>query len=147
MEAYVDAFLAGGYSEGDHTSIANRAYNARGGLSELKLDSSVIDTRSYDDGGRMTSEVLGNGITETRSYRNDNLLSGISYSNTNIGNLRYSWDANKNKTAETIGGVMSGYGVSIPNFVLGFRFTANRTISFETPIISKTGTLCNCPAK
>ncbi len=92
------------------SSVANRAYNARGGLSELKLDSSVIDTRSYDDGGRMTSEVLGNGITETRSYRNDNLLSGISYSNTNIGNLGYSWDANKNKTAETIGGVMSGYG-------------------------------------
>ena len=91
-------------------SISNRAYNARGGLSELKLDSSVIDTRSYDDGGRLTSEVLGNGITETRSYRTDNLLSGISYSNTNIGNLGYSWDANKNKTAETIGGVMSDYG-------------------------------------
>ena len=39
------------------------------------------------------------------------------------------------------------YDVSIPNFVLGFRFTANRTISFETPIISETGTSCNCPAK
>ena len=92
------------------SSIANRAYTARGTLSELKLDSSVIDTRSYDDGGRMTSEVLGNGITETRAYRTDNLLSSISFSNTNIGNLGYSWDANKNKTAETIGGVMSGYG-------------------------------------
>ena len=32
------------------------------------------------------------------------------FSNTNIGNLGYSWDANKNKTAETIAGVMSGYG-------------------------------------
>ncbi len=92
------------------SSVANRAYNARGGLSELKLDGSVIDTRTYDDGGRMTSEVLGNGITETRAYRTDNLLSSISFSNTNIGNLGYSWDANKNKTAETIGGVMSGYG-------------------------------------
>ncbi len=79
-------------------------------FSELKLDRSVIDTRSYDDGGRMTSAVLGNGITETRAYRTDNLLSSISFSNTNIGNLGYSWDANKNKTAETIGGVMSGYG-------------------------------------
>ena len=92
------------------SSIANRAYTARGALSELKLDSSVIDTRSYDDGGRMTSEVLGNGITETRAYRADNLLSTISFSNTNIGNIGYSWDANKNKTAETISGVMSGYG-------------------------------------
>ncbi len=79
-------------------------------FSELKLDRSVIDTRSYDDGGRMTSAVLGNGITETRAYRTDNLLSTISFSNTNIGNLGYSWDANKNKTAETIGGVTSGYG-------------------------------------
>ena len=92
------------------SSIANRAYTARGALSELKLDSSVIDTRSYDDGGRMTTDVLGNGITETRAYRTDNLLSTISFSNTNIGNLGYSWDANKNKTAETIAGVMSGYG-------------------------------------
>jgi len=92
------------------SSIANRAYTARGALSELKLDSSVIDTRSYDDGGRMTTDVLGNGITETRAYRTDNLLSTISFSNTNIGNLTYSWDANKNKTAETIAGVMSGYG-------------------------------------
>jgi RHS repeat-associated protein len=79
-------------------------------LSELKLDSSVIDTRTYDNGGRMTTDVLGNGITETRAYRSDNLLSSISFSNTNIGNLTYSWDANKNKTSETIGGVMSGYG-------------------------------------
>ena len=92
------------------SSISNRAYTARGALSELKLDSSVIDTRSYDDGGRMTSEVLGNGITETRAYRADNLVSTISFSNTNIGNLTYSWDANKNKTAEAIAGVMSGYG-------------------------------------
>ena len=81
-------------------------------FSELKLDSSVVDTRSYDDGGRMTTDVLGNGITETRAYRTDNLLSGISFSNTNIGNLTYTWDANKNKTAETIAGVMSGYGLT-----------------------------------
>ena len=57
----------------------------------------------------MTSEVLGNGITETRAYRNDNLLSIISYSNTNIDKLSYSWDVNKNKTAEAITSVMSGY--------------------------------------
>ena len=91
-------------------SISDRTYDARGALKTLKLDNVTIDTRNYDNGGRLTSEVLGNGITETRTYRTDNLLSGISYSNTNIGNLGYSWDANKNKTAETIAGVMSGYG-------------------------------------
>ena len=91
-------------------SISDRTYDARGALKTLKLDNVTIDTRNYDNGGRRTSEVLGNGITETRAYRTDNLLSSISYSNTNIGNLGYSWDANKNKTAETIAGVMSGYG-------------------------------------
>ncbi|MFN7876837.1 MAG: hypothetical protein ACK5PB_16060 [Pirellula sp.] len=29
---------------------------------------------------------------------------------TSNGNLSYTWDANKNKTSETIGGTMSGYG-------------------------------------
>ena len=91
-------------------STADRTYHASGALNQLKLDGSTISTRSYDDGRRMTSEVLGNGIAESRTYRNDNLLSTISYSNTNIGNLGYSWDANKNKTAETISGAMSGYG-------------------------------------
>ncbi len=64
--------------------------------------------RPHDAGRRQTTEVLGNGITETRSYRSDNLLSGISYSNTSLGDLSYTWDANKNKTSESITGVMSG---------------------------------------
>ena len=92
------------------SSTSTRSYHASGALNQLGLDGSTISTRSYDVGRRQTTEVLGNGITETRSYRNDNLLSGISYSNTNIGNLGYTWDANKNKTSETIAGVMSGYG-------------------------------------
>jgi hypothetical protein len=29
---------------------------------------------------------------------------------TSLGDLSYTWDANKNKTSETITGVMSGYG-------------------------------------
>jgi RHS repeat-associated protein len=92
------------------SSTSTRSYHATGALNQLGLDGSNISTRSYDVGRRQTTEVLGNGITETRSYRNDNLLSGISYSDTNIGNLSYTWDANKNKTSETIAGVMSGYG-------------------------------------
>ncbi|MFN7731626.1 MAG: RHS repeat-associated core domain-containing protein [Pirellula sp.] len=92
------------------SSTSTRSYHATGALNQLALDGSTISTRSYDAGRRLTSEVLGNGITETRSYRNDNLLSGISYSDTSIGNLSYTWDANKNKTSETITGVMSGYG-------------------------------------
>jgi RHS repeat-associated protein len=55
---------------------------------------------------------MGNGVTETRTYSTDNLLTGISYggTGTSIGNLSYTWDANKNKTSEGFGGTMSGYG-------------------------------------
>jgi hypothetical protein len=58
-----------------------------------------------------SSSTLGNGVVETRSYNSDNTLSTISFggSGTAIGNLTYTWDSNKNKTSETIGGVMSPY--------------------------------------
>jgi len=42
-------------------SVADRAYTARGTLSQLKLDTATVDTRTYDDGGRMLTSVLGNG--------------------------------------------------------------------------------------
>jgi len=38
----------------------------------------------------------------------------ISHSGASIGTLSYSWDDNKNKTAESISGTMSDYGFSIP---------------------------------
>ncbi|XZE20554.1 RHS repeat domain-containing protein [Pirellulaceae bacterium SH449] len=94
------------------SSISERTYHDTGALHLLKLDGSTISTRTYDDGRRLTGETLGNGVTETRTYSTDNLLTGISYGGTGtaIGNLSYTWDANKNKTSETIGGTMSGYG-------------------------------------
>ncbi len=61
--------------------------------------------------------MLGNGITENRSYSNDNLLTAINYSNTSLGDLTYTWDANKNKTSESITGTMSGYGFTQPGTV------------------------------
>ncbi|MCY2985682.1 MAG: RHS repeat-associated core domain-containing protein [Planctomycetota bacterium] len=48
----------------------------------------------------MTYDAGGNQLT----VRDPNSVGA------DIGNLGYSWDANKNKTAETIAGVMSGYG-------------------------------------
>jgi len=102
-------------------STSDRSYHATGALNELKLDGSTVSTRTYDDGRRLTSEVLGNGITETRAYRADNLLSTIGYSNTSIGDLAYAWDANKNKTAETISGAMSGYGFTASGTTYDFE--------------------------
>jgi RHS repeat-associated protein len=93
------------------SSIQDRSYHANGALNQLKLDGNTISTRSYDDGTRLTGETLGNGVTETRAYSNDNLLTSITFGGTGtaIGNLSYTWDANKNKTSETIGGVMADY--------------------------------------
>ncbi|XZE36587.1 RHS repeat domain-containing protein [Pirellulaceae bacterium SH501] len=94
------------------SSISERTYHATGALNQLKLDGSTISTRTYDDGRRLTGETLGNGVTESRTYASDNLLTAISYggTGTSIGNLSYTWDSNKNKTSETIGGTMSNYG-------------------------------------
>jgi RHS repeat-associated protein len=93
-----------------NNTTSTRSYHPTGTLNQLRLDGSTVSTRSYDAGRRQTTEVLSNGITETRTYRNDNLLSAINYSNTSLGNMAYTWDANKNKTSESITGVMSGYG-------------------------------------
>ncbi len=94
------------------SSISERSYHATGALNQLKLDGSTVSTRTYDDGHRLTGETLGNGVTESRTYFSDNLLDTISYGETGtaIGNLSYTWDENKNKKSETIGGVMSDYG-------------------------------------
>ena len=48
----------------------------------------------------------------TRTYNDDNTLASISYSGAPVGDLSYTWDANKNKTSESISGIMSGYGFS-----------------------------------
>jgi len=61
----------------------------------------------------ITENVFEEGCVrggETRSYNDDNTLASISYSGAAIGDLSYTWDANQNKTSESIGGVMSGYG-------------------------------------
>jgi hypothetical protein len=79
----------------------------------LVYDSTTIDTRAYDDGGRMTSSSYNNGVSESRTYNDDNTLAGISFTGASIGNLTYGWDENKNKTSESIGGTMSGYGFSV----------------------------------
>ena len=82
-------------------------------LSTIAYAGGTIDTRTYDAGGRLTSETLGNGQVVTRTYMTgDNLPLAIS--NSAVGTYTYGWDANKNKTGETITGAMSGYGFAVP---------------------------------
>ena len=97
-------------------STWERSYTARRQLHETQWNSNVIDTRSYDDGGRLTDSAYGNGVTNHFAYRNDNLLSSISHTHPGgtattrqVGTYSYTWDANKNKTKETISGQIPGY--------------------------------------
>src|SRR6056297_1058378 len=94
-------------------SEVTRTYTARGQLHTLAVGATTLDTRAYDDGGRMTSSGYNNGVSESRSYNNDNTLASISFSGAAIGTYSYTWDANKNKTSESITGVMSGFGFRV----------------------------------
>jgi RHS repeat-associated protein len=96
----------------DGTTV-ERTYDSRNLLSTIAYGGGTIDFRTYDAGGRLSTEILGNGQVVTRSYlTGDNLPASIN--NSAVGNYIYGWDANKNKTSETITGAMSGYGFSVP---------------------------------
>ena len=93
-------------------SVVARTYDSRNLLSTISLAGTNIDSRSYDTGGRLTSETLGNGLVVTRTYQTgDNLPLAIS--NSVVGAYTYVWDANKNKTGETITGAMANYTSSM----------------------------------
>ncbi len=103
-------------------TLVERSYNDRGLLHQVKYAGSVIDTRTYDDGGRLDISTYGNGVITDYDYRSsgnnaDNLISQItttSFGNNKVGTYSYSWDNNRNKTAETItgGGPTNNYGFS-----------------------------------
>ena len=90
-------------------SVVTRTHTAGGQLAEVSEGPTTYSTRTYDPGGRLAGEVYNNGVSATRSYNADNTLLSIDHSGS-IGDYAYSWDANHNKTAETITGVMSVHG-------------------------------------
>ncbi|MBX3418883.1 MAG: RHS repeat protein [Pirellulaceae bacterium] len=102
-------------------SVSERTFTPRGQLHEVKYLGNTVDTRTYDDGGRLATSVYLNGAETTWNYRQsgankDNLLASIVTTNSGsfkIGTYSYTWDANKNKTAETItGSAINGRGFS-----------------------------------
>jgi RHS repeat-associated protein len=102
-------------------TITEKSFTDRGQLYQTKYAGSVIDTRTYDDGGRLSTSTYSNGAVTTHNYRvsgsnKDNLLASIVTTNpgsNKVGTYSYTWDANKNKTAETItNSPLSGYGFS-----------------------------------
>ena len=107
--AYNDLGQVAQYTYPDGTGVT-RTYTDRGQLATIARNAITIDTRTYDDGGRMQSSTYNNGVNETRAYNNDNTLASISFAGSDVGDLTYGWDDNKNKTSEDITGTMSGYG-------------------------------------
>lgn len=96
-------------------SIVQRTYTNRSQLHTVKYLGTTVDTRSYDDGGRLNTSTYVNGAVVTFAYQADNLPTSIATTHAgspNIGTYSYTWDANKNKTGETITSTMSGFGFS-----------------------------------
>ena len=99
-------------------SIVTRSYTARNLLQQVDYDAdgsggipaSSVASFSYDPGGRESSRTHGNGIVTNRTYnRQDNLVTSIDVAGYPGLSFSYSYDENKNVTAETTGGVMAGY--------------------------------------
>ena len=86
-------------------SIVERSYTDHGRLHQVKYGGNVVDTRTYDVANRLSTVTYGNGLVTNINYRSsgnnkDNLISDVSC--TAVGTYAYSYDANKNKTKETI---------------------------------------------
>jgi RHS repeat-associated protein len=109
-------------------TLVELAYSDRNQLTQIKYAGSVIDTRTYDPGQRLATSIYGNGIGTTWSYRNANLVSSITRTNLTGADFTYTYDSNKNKTSETISGVVSNYGFSTTSYDNQDRLTSwNRT--------------------
>jgi RHS repeat-associated protein len=100
-------------------SVVQRSYNNEGQLHQITYGGTVRDTRTYDNGGRLATSTYGNGVSQTFAYRPDNTTASITFAhpgsvatNLRLGSYTYTWDANKNKTGETITGQLANYGFS-----------------------------------
>ncbi|MFO0078981.1 MAG: hypothetical protein ACK55N_07825, partial [Planctomycetota bacterium] len=114
-------------------AVVQRSYTPRRQLQQTSYLGAVVESRTYDAAGRHATSTSGNAAVTTNSYRLDNLLASRATSHAGseqLGTYSYSWDANKNKTAETIGAQGSGFGFSVPagGYDQADRLTAwNRT--------------------
>jgi RHS repeat-associated protein len=91
----------------DGTAVV-RTYTARDQLLAVTYNGVMVANNiTYDVGSRETQRTLGNTGTTNFSYRTDNLLSGVT--NVGIPSFTYTYDANKNRTAETANNHIANY--------------------------------------
>ncbi len=96
-------------------TVQGRSYNPRGLLSGVTYGPTAgtatnVATFAYNDGGRETTRTFGNGVVSTRSYGTDGNLAGIA--TPGVEDFSYTYDLNKNPTAETRTGALSNYAWS-----------------------------------
>jgi RHS repeat-associated protein len=96
-------------------AVESRSFTNRGQLASVSLraphaDAGLVASFTYDAIGRETSRTYGNGLQTTSSYsRADNLITAITVANKPELSFNYSYDSNKNVTAEQRGGSMALY--------------------------------------
>jgi RHS repeat-associated protein len=91
-------------------AVESRSFTPRGQLASVSLDNQVVASFTYDAIGRESTRTYGNGLTTTSGYnRADNLVTSISVASKPELSFSYSYDSNKNVTAEQRGGSMALY--------------------------------------
>jgi RHS repeat-associated protein len=81
-------------------TVVDRGYTDRGELDDIDYESAAVADRLFDDGGRLTQTTYGNSLVESRGYsRDDDMVTSIGI--TGVTGFGYSYDANKNRTAQT----------------------------------------------
>jgi RHS repeat-associated protein len=103
--------------------LVAQTYTNRNQRLNVKYDNSTVGTYAYDLGMRKVTNTFGSTKVETRTYRGDNLTATIA-TPTGITDFTYSWDVNKNKTAQTDAPIPTDdqtYGYDDENRVTAFN--------------------------
>lgn len=87
-----------------------KTWTDRNQLASVNFNAASIADFTYDAGMRESTRTFGNGLVTTMSHNLDNTKSGISVAGKADLSFNYTYDANKNVTAETsTGSVMDLY--------------------------------------
>jgi len=105
-------------------TVVTQAYTDRDQLSGIDYEGVSVASFTYDAGMGESSRTFGNGLVATRTYRADDLVSSIDVSGKPGLSFAYTYDANKNVTSETLGGVMAPYAADANGYDERDRLTS-----------------------
>lgn len=94
-------------------SAVSQAFTPRRLLQQVSYRNGLAASFTYDAGGRRSTRTLGDGPATKTTWgyvAGGNLLASIT--TPNLPSFNYTWDPNRNKTAETATSVLQSYGFS-----------------------------------